>query len=54
MAVDTLGHLLTGLVTPADVPTVAGADETLPAAKAVAPTLRHVFVDGGYEGDWAE
>lgn len=42
------------LVTPADVPDVDGAYETLPAAKAVAPTLQHVFVDGGYEGDWAE
>ena len=42
------------LVTPADVPDVDGAYETLPAAKAVAPTLTHLFVDGGYEGDWAE
>jgi transposase len=54
LAVDTLGHLLTVVVTPADVPDVDGAYETLPAAQAVAPTLRHVFVDGGYEGDWAE
>lgn len=42
------------LVTPADVPDVDGAYELVPAAKAVAPTLTHVWVDGGYEGDWAE
>ena len=54
VAVDTQGNLLTVLVTPADVPDVDGAYETLPAAKAVAPTLKHLFVDGGYAGDWAE
>lgn len=42
------------LVTPADVSDVDGAYELVPAAKAVAPTLTHVWVDGGYEGDWAE
>ena len=54
VAVDTLGNLLTVVVTPADVPDVDGAYAMLPAAKAVAPTLTHVWVDGGYEGDWAE
>ncbi len=54
VAVDTLGNLLTVTVTPADVPDVDGAYATLPAAKAAAPTLTHVFVDGGYAGDWAE
>jgi putative transposase len=41
-------------VTPADVPDVDGAYDLLPAAKAAAPTLAHVWVDGGYAGDWAE
>jgi putative transposase len=41
------------LVTPADVPDVDGAYDLLPAAKAIAPTLRHVWVDGAYAGDWA-
>lgn len=54
MVVDTQGHLLTVLVTPADVPDVDGAYAVLPGAKAVAPTLRHVWVDGGYQGDWAD
>ena len=52
--VDTLGHLLVVLVPPADVPAVDAAYDLLPAAKAVAPTLTHLWVDGGYEGDWAE
>jgi putative transposase len=51
--VDTQGYLLAALVTPADVPDVDGAYGLLPAAKAAAPTLAHVWVDGGYEGDWA-
>ena len=54
MLVDTQGMLVAALVTPADVPDVDGAYHLLPAAKAVAPTLRHVWVDGGYGGDWAE
>ena len=54
MLVDTQGHLLTALVTPAAVPDVDGAYHRLPAAKAVAPTLQHVWVDGGYQGDWAD
>jgi putative transposase len=54
VAVDTQGNLLAVAVTPADVPDVDGAYAVLPAAKAVAPTLAHVWVDGGYEGDWAE
>jgi len=54
VAVDTLGQLLVVLVTPADVPDVDAAYEVLPAAKAVAPTLQQVWVDGSYEGDWAE
>jgi putative transposase len=41
-------------VTPADGPDVDGAYALLPAAKAVAPTLAQVWVDGGYEGEWAE
>jgi putative transposase len=53
LAVDTLGHLLAVVVTPADVPDGDGAYDLLPAAKAVAPTLRHVWVDGGYGGEWA-
>lgn len=54
LGVDTLGHLLVVLVTPADVPDVDAAYDLLPAAKAVAPTLTHLWVDGGYAGDWAE
>lgn len=54
MLVDTLGHLVTVRVTPADVPDVDGAYDVLPAAKAVAPTLEHIWVDGAYAGDWAE
>ena len=50
--VDTQGYLLSVLVTPVDVPDVDGAYALLPAAKAVAPTLQHVWVDGGYQGDW--
>ena len=46
--------LVTTLVTPADVPDVDGAYHLLPAARAVVPTLRHVWVDGGYQGDWAD
>ena len=30
------------------------AYEVLPAAKAMAPTLKHIWVDSAYEGDWAE
>lgn len=41
-------------VTPADVPDVDGAYALLPAAKAVAPTLTHVWVDGGYQGAWTD
>ena len=52
--VDTLGHLLAVTVTPADVPDVDAAYELLPAAKAVAPSLRHVWGDGRYAGEWAE
>jgi putative transposase len=54
LAVDTLGHLLVVLVTAADVPDVDAAYDLLPAAKAMAPTLRHGWVAGAYEGDWAE
>ena len=54
IVVDTLGHLLTVMVTAADVPDVDGAYEVVPAATAVAPTLAHLFVDGGYQGDWAD
>ena len=54
VAVDTLGHLLVVLVTPADVPDVDAAYEVLPAAKAMSPTLKHIWVDSAYEGDWAE
>ncbi len=54
VAVDTLGQLLVVLVTPAAVPDVDAAYEVLPAAKGVAPTLQQVWVDGSYEGDWAE
>ena len=54
IAVDTQGHLLAAAVTPADVPDVDGAYALLPAAKAVAPTLAHVWVDGAYEGAWAD
>ena len=50
---DTQGHLLAAAVTPADVPDVDGAYALLPAAKAAAPTLAHVWVDGAYAGDWA-
>ncbi len=52
--VDTLGLLLAVLVTPADVPDVDAAFDLLPAAKGLAPTLTHVWVDGADEGDWAE
>ena len=41
-------------MTPADVPDVDGAYEVLPVARAVAPTLARVWVDGGYAGDWAD
>jgi putative transposase len=54
VVVDTQGYLLTVLVTAADVPDVDGAYALLPAAKAVAPTLQHVWVDGGYSGEWSE
>ena len=54
IAVDTLGNLLAATVTPADVPDVDGAYEVLPVARAVAPTLARVWVDGGYAGDWAD
>jgi putative transposase len=54
LLVDTLGSLLTALVTPADVPDVDAAYELIPAAKAVAPTLAHVWVDGADAGEWAE
>jgi putative transposase len=52
--VDTLGLVVTALVTPADVPDQDGAYELVQAGKAVAPTLRHVWVDGGYVGEWME
>jgi putative transposase len=42
------------VVTPAAAPDVDGAYALLPAVKAVAPTLTHVWVDGAYQGDWAE
>lgn len=41
-------------MTPADVPDQDGAYDLLAAAKAVAPTLQQVWVDGGYAGDWVE
>ena len=52
--VDTQGLLVAAAVTPADVPDVDGAYALVPAAKALAPTLAHVWVDGAYEGEWAE
>ena len=51
---DTQGSLVAATVTPADVPDVDGAYALLPAAKAVAPGLAMVWVDGGYAGDWAD
>lgn len=42
------------VVTPADTPDVDGAYDLLPAATAVAPTLRHLWADGAYAGDWAD
>ena len=53
LAVDTLGHPLAVTVTPADVPDGEGADALVPLVKAVAPTLTHLWVDGGCQGDWA-
>lgn len=41
-------------MTPADVPDVDAAYDLLPAAKAAAPTLRHIWGDGRYAGEWAE
>lgn len=41
-------------MTPADVPDGEEAADLVPAAQAVAPTLRYVWVDGGYTGDWAD
>ena len=41
-------------VTPADVPDVDGAYALVPLVKAVAPTVTHLWVDGGYQGDWAD
>jgi putative transposase len=52
--VDTLGLVVTALVTPADVPDQDGAYDLVQASKAIAPTLRHLWVDGGYAGEWSE
>jgi putative transposase len=54
LLVDTLGLVVTALVTPADVPDQDGAYELVRTGKAVAPPLRHLWVDGGYAGDWME
>jgi putative transposase len=55
--VDTLGTLLTVLVTPADVPDRDAAYDMLRAGRTALPTLRHVWADASYAGDleeWAE
>jgi transposase len=49
--VDTLGHILSILVTPADRPERDGAAEMLEANLAHHGWLRKIWVDGGYTGD---
>ena len=48
--VDTMGLLLKVLVTPANVTDRDGGAKLLAQARAELPSLRHLFVDGGYQG----
>lgn len=52
--VDTMGLLLKAMVLPADVSDRDGGAELVLEAKEEQPRLRHLFVDGGYQGKWAE
>jgi transposase len=48
---DTQGHLVALKVQPADVQDRDGAVEVLASIRALYPWLRHLFADGGYQGD---
>ncbi len=58
LCVDTEGMPLSVLVTAASVPEREGAKRLLLQAKAALPRLKHLWVDGGYDGspfaEWAE
>ena len=51
LMVDTLGHILSILVTPADRPERAGAKQMLDESLAPHGWLRKLWVDGGYRGE---
>ena len=48
--VDTQGHMLFGMVHPANIQDRDGAIDVLEATCQSFPNLRHVFADGGYAG----
>lgn len=49
--VDTLGHLLTVVVHPANIADSTGADWVLDEATATRKRLAHLWADSGYRGD---
>ena len=54
LLVDSRGHVLEVLVTPADVADRDGAYDLLRAGRAALPRLRHVWADGAYAGEVVE
>jgi transposase len=48
-----MGLLLKALVLPANLTDRDGGADLVEKAKAEHPSLRHLFVDGGYRGKWA-
>jgi transposase len=48
---DTEGHLVALKVQPADLQDRDGAVDVLASIRSLYPWLRHVFADGGYQGD---
>ena len=52
--VDTMGLPLKVLVLPANVSDRDGGAEVVADARVELPSLRHLFVDGGYRGEWAK
>ena len=52
--VGTMGLLLKALVAPANVTDRDGGAELIEKARAELPSVRHLFVDRGYQGRWVE
>jgi transposase len=52
--VDTVGHLLTVVVHPANIADSAGADWVLEEATATHERLAHLWADGSYRGELVE